>query len=170
MPENNQMMSVEGQIVGMPLAGPESFSQQQLTYLKKALGMDETVLFSDSEGVRFNNVTCNLSESWFNFERVKVYTKFFTPNSGQTSVTEFIPTNVSPYQCAIVGGFVDDYSWTTSSPVYDSHLTLHSNSTGTVLTLDKQWNKGQPDSNWTNNNQGRLYKVIGIHRIAGGNT
>ena len=38
MPENNQILSVEGQLVGMPLAGPESFSQQQLDYLKTALG------------------------------------------------------------------------------------------------------------------------------------
>lgn len=40
MAENNQMMSVEGQLVGMPLAGPESFSQQQLDYLKRALGFE----------------------------------------------------------------------------------------------------------------------------------
>jgi hypothetical protein len=41
MPENNQILSVEGQLVGMPLAGPESFSQAQLDYLKRALGVDE---------------------------------------------------------------------------------------------------------------------------------
>jgi len=35
---SNEIMSVEGQLVGMPLAGPESFSQQQLDYLKTALG------------------------------------------------------------------------------------------------------------------------------------
>lgn len=35
----NEIMSVEGQLVGMPLAGPESFSQQQLDYLKRALGI-----------------------------------------------------------------------------------------------------------------------------------
>lgn len=40
MPENNQIMSMEGQLVGMPLAGPESFSQQQLDYLKRALGFE----------------------------------------------------------------------------------------------------------------------------------
>lgn len=39
MPENNQILSVEGQLVGMPLAGPESFSQQQLDYLRSALGL-----------------------------------------------------------------------------------------------------------------------------------
>ena len=38
MPENNQLLSVESQLVGLPLAGPESFSQHQLDYLKTALG------------------------------------------------------------------------------------------------------------------------------------
>ena len=50
MPENNQLLSVEGQLVGMPLAGPESFSQAQLDYLKRALGVDETVLFEGVDG------------------------------------------------------------------------------------------------------------------------
>lgn len=36
---SNEIMSVEGQLVGMPLAGPESFSQQQLDYLRSALGL-----------------------------------------------------------------------------------------------------------------------------------
>lgn len=40
MPENNNIMSLEGQLVGMPLAGPESFSAEQLAYLKRALGFE----------------------------------------------------------------------------------------------------------------------------------
>ena len=36
---SNEIMSVEGQLIGMPLAGPESFSQQQLDYLRTALGL-----------------------------------------------------------------------------------------------------------------------------------
>lgn len=39
MADNNNIMSLEGQLVGMPLAGPESFSQQQLDYLRTALGL-----------------------------------------------------------------------------------------------------------------------------------
>ena len=46
MPESNEMMSVEGQLVGMSLAGPQSFSNQELNYLKGALDVDETLLFS----------------------------------------------------------------------------------------------------------------------------
>lgn len=44
----NEIMSVEGQLVGMPLAGPESFSQQQLDYLKRALGVEWQDITSDA--------------------------------------------------------------------------------------------------------------------------
>ena len=71
MPENNNIMSLEGQLIGMPLAGPESFSQQQLDYLKRALGVDETVLWTgEASGV---NATMSLSESFTNFKRVRFY-------------------------------------------------------------------------------------------------
>ena len=68
MSENNQMMSVEGQLVGLPLAGPESFSQQQLEYLKRALGVDETVLWSgfknDIPNTGIRNVVFNVTQTY----------------------------------------------------------------------------------------------------------
>jgi hypothetical protein len=71
MPENNNIMSVEGQLVGMPLAGPESFSQQQLDYLKRALGVDETVLWTgEASGA---SATMSLTEAFTNFKRVRFY-------------------------------------------------------------------------------------------------
>lgn len=71
MPENNQILSVEGQLVGMPLAGPESFSQQQLYYLKRALGVDETVLW---EGTAYDAGTAlTMSENCTNFNSLKIY-------------------------------------------------------------------------------------------------
>ena len=69
MPESNEIMSVEGQLVGMPLAGPESFSQQQLDYLKRALGVDETVLW---DGGNSGATSATLSESLMNFESIKI--------------------------------------------------------------------------------------------------
>ena len=71
MPESNKIMSVEGQLVGIPLAGPESFSQQQLDYLKRALGVDETVLWTgEASGA---SATMSLSEPFTNFKRVRFY-------------------------------------------------------------------------------------------------
>ena len=75
MPENNNIMSLEGQLIGMPTAGPESFSQQQLDYLKRALGVDETVLWEGASTVTNalkNGAGLTLSESPFNFEYIEV--------------------------------------------------------------------------------------------------
>ena len=71
MPENNNIMSLEGQLVGMPLAGPESFSSEQLAYLKRALGVDETVLWENASGA----LSFTTSESINNFERIIIYMK-----------------------------------------------------------------------------------------------
>ena len=74
MPENNQILSIGNQLVGMPLAGPESFSQEQIAYLKMALGVDETLLYS---GLKTNgdggSATYTLSELPTNFQKIKVY-------------------------------------------------------------------------------------------------
>ena len=72
MPESNEIMSVEGQLVGIPLAGPESFSQQHLDYLKRALGVDETVLWEGRTNMS-GNPTLTLSESAMNFKFVDIY-------------------------------------------------------------------------------------------------
>lgn len=45
---SNEIMSMEGQLVGMPLAGPETFSPQQLDYLKRALGVEWQDITSDA--------------------------------------------------------------------------------------------------------------------------
>ena len=65
---SNEVLSVEHQLVGLPLAGPESFSAEQLAYLKRALGVDETVLFeSDTAASSFTT-----SEPIENFKSIKV--------------------------------------------------------------------------------------------------
>lgn len=76
----NEIMSLEGQLCGIPLAGPESFSQQQLDYLKRALGVDETVLYDGGAagykpgtGSGASNVIVQLNEAITNFDRVRIY-------------------------------------------------------------------------------------------------
>lgn len=83
MPESNELLSVGAQLIGLPLAGPESYSQQQLAYLKRALGVDETVLWSGT-----SSSTIPLSESAENFERVKILYKI---NDGISSSVEVMP-------------------------------------------------------------------------------
>ena len=72
MPESNELLSAGAQLIGMPLAGPESFSAQQLAYLKRALGIDETVLWEGASNMS-NNPSLTLSESAMNFKFVDIY-------------------------------------------------------------------------------------------------
>lgn len=149
-------MSVEGQLVGMPLAGPESFSQQQLDYLKRALGVDETVLWTgEASGV---NATMDLSEAYTNFERVRFVTyegnqdiPYWWPEvctNGTVLYPSYVRTNSSSEEIAGM--------WTLQSSNDNKTLTI------TVATIRK--NGGTKLTN-----TGKIMKIVGIHRIAGGN-
>ena len=156
MPENNNIMSLEGQLVGIPLAGPESFSQQQLDYLKRALGVDETVLWTgEASGV---NATMNLSESYTNFERLRFVIFEDNPDipywwsevctNGTALYPSYVRTNSAS---AEVAGM-----WTLLSSNDNKTLTI------SIATIRK--NGGTQGAN-----SGKILKIVGIHRIAGGN-
>ena len=166
MSENNQMMSVEGQLVGMPLAGPESFSQQQLDYLKRALGVDETVLWDGGSTPAYS---VNLTEAASNFERIKI---LIAPEGTGTNYSSFVEINPNAdgklWDLAVGNGL--DNAWIALIKLIasDDYLTLTANrrksisfgaytSTSTSLTATSIAN---PTC---------ILKVIGIHRIAGGN-
>lgn len=156
MPENNQIFSVAGQLVGMPLAGPESFSQQQLDYLKRALGMDETVLYDDSNG----QSTGTFSETISNFERIKV---LYVWNSSTDNKAKYVELQA----VAQVFSYLDNgkagttYNWfgwgsweitTTGFSLLNGYQAIGGLSSTTPVSAGP-----------------KIYKVIGIHRIAGGN-
>lgn len=156
MPENNQILSVEGQLVGMPLAGPESFSQQQLDYLKRALGVDETVLW-EATALSDHATSCNLSESVTNFEQIQVV---FQTNNDNTFYCNYPgDTSFIPVGTVIVGN---------NTTVIHKYAQFSITNGG--LTLTRQYccehsnanNPSASDVIW-------LYKVVGIHRISGGN-
>ena len=159
MPENNQILSVEGQLVGMPLAGPESFSQQQLDYLKRALGMDETVLYDCSNNYVYGTNSVTLSESYKNFEIIKILNskgnvQFYYPANSQ-NVALFTLTNMS-------NGYLWLIPWTFTSN------TVYSGATGKIWTVGTTTAVDVP-SNAPSNRWIQPIKIIGIHRIAGGN-
>ena len=153
MPENNQIMSVEGQLCGMPLAGPESFSQQQLNYLKRALGVDETVLWTgEASGV---NATINLSEAYTNFEKVK-----FVLAEGNTAIPyweSYSMTNGT----VLYAGFVRTNSGNAEVATLWSLASSNSNTTLTISAATIRTNGGT-----TSTNNGKIRKIVGVHRIA----
>lgn len=168
MPDNNNIMSMEGQIVGMPLAGPESFSQQQLEYLKRALGVDETVLWSgfktDIPNTGVSSYT--LSELASNFERIKIMYVLQSNDWVQTTIgnagcgsVEFVYGRSNTYIHSVMNGA----SSTDSFTLYDIDTNIYNMNTltwGVKSVLRGQASNGV----WFH-----ITKIVGIHRIAGGN-
>lgn len=154
----NEIMSVEGQLVGMPLAGPESFSQQQLDYLKRALGVDETVLWegtytSDNAGITF-------SESYKNFEFIRVE---YANNDGMNE-SKLIPTNQTATMINLPSFYVG--SAQTHVALKDAQYTI--GNTSLVYLRGVDMNIGA-STTVTAVCHITVYKVVGVHRIAGGN-
>ena len=176
MAGTNEMGSVEGQLVGLPLAGPETFTIQQLAYLKRALGVDETVLWNDTSWVTTGDVTAGtnsgtLSEAITNFERIRVY--YTRARLDSTS----LPSQMSEeYDCSTISGqsglcLISAVFLPTdrnSLRIADTLLTF----SGTTVT---ETDGGQCNVTASTGSYDKTkvylhpYKVVGIHRIAGGN-
>jgi hypothetical protein len=169
MPDNNNIMSMEGQLVGLPLAGPESFSNEQLEYLKRALGVDETVLWEGTGWtVGDTGQSFTLSESPLNFKTIKVYgyRPLATGNSIYSAVfsEEFDPNFLSTNSITRV---MLSYSINNNGGRFIGGMgisgvtgTSWSEAGGFHMTSDSQ----------TNGEFAHVHKVVGIGRIAGGNT
>lgn len=163
---SNEIMSVEGQLVGMPLAGPESFSQQQMDYLKRALGVDETVLWTGTIGAPGS--TGVLSEAVTNFEFIEVYTepvyggmcpvvtRFATISSGNSvRFGTFSQDGGNSY----LANYTIDFSGTSVSVARAKRISInHSNGSVSVTDIVTTGSYKAP-----------ITKIVGIHRIAGGN-
>lgn len=167
MPDNNQMMSVEGQLVGMPLAGPESFSQQQLEYLKRALGVDETVLFENASGASESN-GFTVSEKFTNFERIRLV--------GATNDANYcvdIPTYAditSTFRFAVSCMAKDSDG--ARLQVYGKSFTSSNGLTYSLYASPARWfsNSTVTSVNGLASLTGKIFKIVGINRISGGNT
>ena len=158
MAGTNEMGSVEGQLVGLPLAGPETFSVQQLAYLKRALGLDETDLISSSKECS-SGATFQLSESIANFERVKIYCAR-NPSANSNVCNEVLVGSAYYY---IQASFVDG----SSLLIDTAQLTI----SGTTVTVNAIARKTLAATTLTTSTNApmTITKIVGVHRIAGGN-
>ena len=168
MPENNQILSVEGQLIGMPTAGPESFSQQQLDYLKRALGVDETVLWDGTAAsVDTAKSGLTLTESPFNFEYVEVHWVPWAYNDAgsykQEAVVRVHLTSSFPRI-----GLINEWTDESNAAMFLFSVNGYFTSTKFYTTHVTWFQIGA----WTVNNTGTgqyITKIVGIHRISGGN-
>lgn len=173
MAESNQMMSVEGQLVGLPLAGPESFSQQQLKYLKRSLGVDETVLYEGVPGTAYGG-SIVISEPITNFRSYKIYLRN-TERQLQSVIERFVDTSnngncnnwvtLESFQAGINNG--DFFTVNSGCATWSSDWKTLSYSGGWAAWANNSagWRHLSTDAS----NLPYIQKIIGIHRIAGGN-
>ena len=179
MPENNQILSVEGQLVGMPLAGPESFSAEQLAYLKRALGVDETVLYTGTfTHQTFPDIT--LSESYANFEKLEITLGGGHDNSYPRPFYTFTCYTSDLTNEGYLGFTTFSYATSDASSVYPHYVRYSVSSSDTTKLshnaqgMYKQTCASTPGMSSGRYNTGTAYeygitRVVGIHRIAGGN-
>jgi hypothetical protein len=136
--------------------------------LKSALGLDETVLFETDNPSSVTSIV--LSESTMNFEWIEVDAVSITESSSNLG---FLNTKFSPATIHSNGG----YWWTR---IYFDGSDGNSESF-VIHTCDSKW-RNVDTANWTrvyqrldnmsdqtNNGWFRIRKIVGIHRIAGGN-
>lgn len=172
MAGTNEMGSVEGQLVGLPLAGPESFTIQQLAYLKRALGLDETVLYdsnSDEPSQILADTSFNLTESYRNFEKVRIY---LLCSAGDVSHISYMVEGI------VRSSTITELSTipqTTRSGglIYDGCIFAFASSAPTVCTAKPYGSRIAVSSSGafsTVASRGpAIFKIVGINRIAGGN-
>lgn len=157
---SNEIMSVEGQLVGLPLAGPESFSAQQLDYLKRALGVDETVLWEGTLGA-VGVTSATLSEAFTNFEQIEVW---WAQQQTRTLVQRYYTAKLSQLFCTH-GKFESANNY-----IYLFVAAWGINGTTATKQYCKYKSQDQWNTNtWTDANELCPCKIVGIHRIAGGN-
>lgn len=164
MPENNNIMSLEGQLVGMPLAGPESFSQQQLDYLKRALGVDETVLFEDTGTIGTHVSRVVLSETSAHFSTLEITLGWSGGSSTPTAGRLIFRCNTDGKYYGF-SGFIgtDAENHFILGGISANGTSLGLKNVIDMYSLNLYSVQYQPFNGVLN-----VFKVVGIHRIAGG--
>ena len=120
---------------------------------------DETVLWS-GETINWSAQTVNLSDNIYNYDRIRLE---YYPWATQDSIhcIEFVPKSVFPV-FSFNDCFIDAWNYTSATQPYMTINSLHY--TSGTLTVDKNWIKELTATNWSERNDGRLLKVVGINR------
>lgn len=132
--------------------------------LESPLGVSETVLWEDSTGIAAANETASLSESIANFESVAIYSE---PIYGGALIrTEFNVADLSyRFSTGSLDGnnvFIAQYNVTISTTTATVSRSRRVSITyaGAVTTADLSA---------TGSYKAPIRKIVGVHRIAGGN-
>jgi len=169
------LMSVAGQLVGIPAEKYSGINGITVDQNNKTIGLDETVLYSGYENVGNDGAaTYNLTELPTNFNKIKIYwclrsnAQFERGNKGVGSVE--YDTNLYSADYTYIAGFMEGASENTAfeSYRYDANIsnirTTSWNQNGRLVRLvDNQVLAN--NAQWFH-----IYKIVGIGRKqSGGN-
>lgn len=174
----NEINAVAGQLWGIPIgevytAGPGI----KIDNVHKVVSVDETVLWEDENGVNLNT-GITLSESRLNFESIKL--TYCITATGAPAVLEIpmIGANRGTNFTQTLPGAIDDHLGSVAGYFVVWQLFFAS-CTNTYLKSDycqfmgkMNFKDGSTPGSWTQGNNSSVpivFKVVGIHRIAGGN-
>ena len=158
---SNEIMSLEGQLCGIPLAGPESFSQQQLDYLKRALGVDETVLY-DANGSPNQTGPWILSEARTNFKWIDIVLGV-DASGNEVKVQRFKADSL--YMKVDISRYEEDPNWKISTMTLSFNQTTMSIKSSSIARY-MITSAGAVSASTAAAQAPYIYQVIGVGRIA----
>lgn len=130
---------------------------------------DETVLWSGNVIVSTAQNVLNLSESLNNFQTFRIYDKSVDRLNVGTRVTEFISVSSEIY-FGTEDAWVDSWKPTTEGCCYIGHNYYSANNNRDEIATLRSFYKSLPTTAAeVTQNLGRVYKIVGINRINGGN-
>ena len=132
---------------------------------------DETVLWSGTMVVNNRTNTATLSESVYNFERIRIYDDWLY--NQPTKCTEFDTKSQPMNRFGTVHASIDSYNF-EANPGFFIGVNYYSLSdNGTKLRTERNFIfsvKSSTNLSASERNASRIYKIIGINRISGSNT
>lgn len=167
--DGNRVLQVEGPVdvvagPGIVIDNPDGNTLR----ISQATPSDETVLWSGTLNTLNSDVSC--SESIYNFSRIKVFYKLLADSAVQNAgVHEFEPTEIPSSNTVSFGAFYlisnGWYGW------WMGRLTVTDNYKIKLTKTKNSWGQGASPTDFSNDSTtvGYIYKIVGVHRIAGGN-
>ena len=139
-----------------------------LSAVAQLLGVDETVIYENTTGATVNSANViTLNESLQNFEMIKIIDNSLAV--GGTRRLTIIPVSTATRSIATNDGWFDvSYNPTAAASKYIGVNFYSANDAGTQIKMNGSYiNHMANTGTWGNRNAGRLYKIIGVHRISG---
>ena len=159
----------DGRGIAQSYICPETLTSVQILQIQKALGIDETVLFSNT-WTTDTSASIALSESPANFEWLDIYYGFGGNSSGGNCNVGHLRIPADKYDGLSLITLFSSTPTDSATNTYLALQTLTGTKTATwsrtsyYYALASAYNQTfQTGSSFT-----RIHKIVGVHRIAGG--